>query len=1775
MRPLIARSPRPRTSTSGVPRPRALGVGTPAPERRPPLPASARLLAASLFATAVALAGCSSDPDPSELDSTTSPAEPDLVEVEPVREAPAEPVGLAEAGQILGGDVGDHEVCVSTASGLVLCAPVAADGTLAAPLRSVPDLVDARQVAVGAGFACALTGDGGVRCWGDGRRGALGPDHLARSEAAVPVGGLPPMVTLSAGGSAACAIDEAGVAWCWGDGYFGQTGAGLAPTPSPPSPLEALPPVDTIAVGARHACAVHRDGLLSCWGDDRWGQLGRGSREGAATLPQRPALAAEMPAVRSIALGDDHTCALTTEGEVLCWGANRDGQLGTGDTASLGQPVRPTLPRGTLGLRAGPDYTCAIGADQMVQCWGANPTGLLEPTLGERVLLPVPAPGVPRDPTGLLLGRGAAWTVRADDLVAWRAAPPPGAPRTTPAPPASARARGPEPDYLGLGPSESGGAYCLVDRDGRVACAGPNDWGQLGDGTRNRRAEPAPLPLPPNARRVAVGARHACAIAGDGGIWCWGANQHGEIGVPDLDYAAVPLPVAGISGSASALVAGRGHTCVLTERGQVSCWGDGRRGQLGQREVGSAPRPRLVELGARALELVAAGDSTCARLEDGAVWCWGANDLGQLGVGDTGDRLLPARAAFTEPAQSVILGPDRLCARVGEGELACAGASATGARLDERTGARFDAVPVVALTDVPSGRLLAGDGFTCAGSAAAGIACFGPRVPEPPQSFAGLTLVAGGSRLCGLAPDGAISCIDGPAREEPTPTPYPAPVMPLSTAERGVSQVAAGARHTCAILEDGVMRCWGDNSRGQLAQGHTDAVEGVVAASGLPLVLLLEAAGDLTCIKAADQEVYCWGGPEGLTAPTLVEGMSGVVDIAVGTTHVCGSMRGGTVRCAGGDDSGQLGDGEPGAPRPAADVVRAVSGAIRVVAGADHSCALAEDGAIWCWGDNGAGQLGDGTLADAAVPRRATLLEGSGPEQRAVAIHAGGDTTCVVDASGALRCAGESPVGASPDGAAHAFLGRGVACRASAEGRLACFSTGAGDEPWPWTIPDATDVVLGAAHGCVLRGSTALQCWGEGPGGALVPGELTRTLIDPTNPPERVPIELSGVTDVALSGTHSCAVAGGAVFCWGDNRAGAVGPAASFYAVEAQVVEGLEATGVGVGDNASCAIVGGGVSCWGDNSDGLVGQPREVRTVTAPTPLPEVEGVVELDVARRHACARAEDGGVWCWGDNRTGAVGSGDRIRRDTPAWVAMPSPAVELALSDSTSCARDAAGAVYCWGELRRARYETRPVQINVPGVAVQLAGGARHLCMRDDAGRVGCWGANEQGQLGQGLCSVRTSFQPVALPAPAADLWVGSEGACARTTAGEVWCWGSASFEEAGFVGLPLPRRVAALDEVARVWPQSGRESCVLRADGAARCWPHEGSLGTEDRGPCDSIEPLLVDAANVDDLCVGGSHACRVAGGVVSCWGGNAEYQARATIADASIEPQPVRFQPLITDVACGRGHSCVIADDGFLRCWGANGAGQVHPTGYSLARQTAVPETGQVQALSLGGNHSCAIDDEGYLICWGDDNFGQVGPREELTYRSTGLGVVRGVAAGGRHTCAILPAGDVRCWGDNQRGQLGRLGVDERAPDRVAGLPPVSALAAGEAATCALTREGEVWCWGDNEWGQLGDGSQTGRHTPRRVPDVEGATQLVMGDTFACTLGADGATCWGDNRRGQAGRGIELALVPTVVEGTAGMARIEAGGSTVCGITAEDVVRCWGAGESGQLGARLP
>lgn len=218
----------------------------------------------------------------------------------------------------------------------------------------------------------------------------------------------------------------------------------------------------------------------------------------------------------------------------------------------------------------------------------------------------------------------------------------------------------------------------------------------------------------------------------------------------------------------------------------------------------------------------------------------------------------------------------------------------------------------------------------------------------------------------------------------------------------------------------------------------------------------------------------------------------------------------------------------------------------------------------------------------------------------------------------------------------------------------------------------------------------------------------------------------------------------------------------------------------------------------------------------------------------------------------------------------------------------------------------------------------------------------------------------------------------------------------------------------------------------------------------------------------------------------------------------------------------------------------------------------------VQQVSAGSAHSCAVTEQGGVKCWGSNSAGQLGDGSS-TDRYTqvdvaGLGVgVSAVVNGGVHTCAITSAGGVKCWGSNASGQLGdgSNNSQQNTPVNVNGLASgVMAIAAGASFTCALTSAGGVKCWGLNSSGQLGDNSLFNRASP---VDVQGLTANVAGITagsnHTCALlKSGGMKCWGSNANGQLGDNstIQRSTAVDVIGLANGVAAIAAGGAHTCG-----------------------
>lgn len=356
-------------------------------------------------------------------------------------------------------------------------------------------------------------------------------------------------------------------------------------------PVPVEPPVLALSAGARHTCALTTDGRLFCWGDNAWGQLGTLS----APRAPRPAAVQGGGAWTAVAAGGRHTCALTPEGEAWCWGANDRGQAGAGVAAQrLDVPARVATGQRFVALSAGADHTCGLTAAGAAWCWGAGTDGRLG--------------------TGTL-----------DDE------------------------REPQPvlGTTGFSRVAAGGRHtCALGVAGELYCWGTNDSGQLAVGeTGGYSAAPVRAATDARFEEVALGLGHACAIASGGRVYCWGENARGEVGTYG-HLESVPTPMLNEE-VYSRVDAGAHLTCGLRPNGELMCWGRGTAGELGSGNFMDSPWAQLVMhepgrgfgLGFGSFVGVTVGGAhACALVGEPRAVCWGVGTEGQLG---NGERLAP------------------------------------------------------------------------------------------------------------------------------------------------------------------------------------------------------------------------------------------------------------------------------------------------------------------------------------------------------------------------------------------------------------------------------------------------------------------------------------------------------------------------------------------------------------------------------------------------------------------------------------------------------------------------------------------------------------------------------------------------------------------------------------------------------------------------------------------------------------------------------------------------------------------------------------------------------------------------------------------------------------------------------------------------------------------------------------------------------------------------------------------------------------------------------
>ncbi|MCX7852564.1 MAG: hypothetical protein N2383_07235 [Caldilineales bacterium] len=358
------------------------------------------------------------------------------------------------------------------------------------------------------------------------------------------------------------------------------------------------------------------------------------------------------------------------------------------------------------------------------------------------------------------------------------------------------RSRGMPVDVMGLAEGvvaiAAGGSHtCALTTGGGVKCWGWNGDGQLGDGTTSNRSTPVDVAgLTNGVAAIAAGYRHTCALTTGGGVKCWGGNGSGQLGDGTWTSRSTPVDVVGLTEGVTAIAAGGEHTCALTARGGIKCWGFNWAGQLGDgTRSGHSTPVDVVDLTGEVRAIAAGGAHTCALTIGSGVMCWGANESGQLGDGTMDDqRSTPGSVVgLTDEVRAIIAGGSHTCALTTGGGVTCWGQNGFGQLGDGTTAARRTPVNVIGVTNEIAA-IAAGGAHTCVLTTGGGVKCWGDN------------------RYDQLG--------DGTTNWYSTPV----DIVGLTSEVRSI---AAGDAHTCALTTGNEVKCWGYNEWGQLGDGTT------------------------------------------------------------------------------------------------------------------------------------------------------------------------------------------------------------------------------------------------------------------------------------------------------------------------------------------------------------------------------------------------------------------------------------------------------------------------------------------------------------------------------------------------------------------------------------------------------------------------------------------------------------------------------------------------------------------------------------------------------------------------------------------------------------------------------------------------------------------------------------------------------------------------------------------------------------------------------------------
>jgi len=1645
-------------------------------------------------------------------------------------------------------------------------------------------------IAAGDSHSLALCSDGTIAAWGCNSSGELGNNSTTPGNTPVAVNTASGISALSgksvaaiaAGASHNLALCSDGTVTAWGynfDGELGNNSTANSPVPVAVERDGLLTgkTIMSIATGASHSLALCTDGTLVAWGWNDDGELGNNTTTGSS-IPVRVNQAGVLSgkSIVSIAAGDFHNLALCSDGTLSAWGANWYGELGNNTTTCSTTPVLvdqtgALAMQSVVSLAAGRDFSAASCKDGSIVAWGYNGDGALGNNSTTDSFVPVLASGGGLAPGEHLIAVSCGPV--ADFILALAATPPPPPSLMVEYPAGTALTNGTA--TIDFGDSFVGNpiSRSLVIRNTGIGLLTGLSIRMGGSNSGDFTVTASPVaPVPPGGQ-TAITVTFTPTAAGSPS-----AVLHLDTNDP-------------LNGSFAVKLAGLG-----TASGDLAV-------------VLNAP----TDIPASARNYQATGRHITFTLN-----CVPAvNEL--MVVRNTGPDFIKGRFANLAQGQAVDLsyagqiyhfvanyyggsGNDLTLAWAGTRAFAW-GANTNGQLGDNTSTQRSAPVPVKT----------------------AGTALDGKTV---------IALAGGGNHSLALCSDGTVAawgyntyCQLG----DNSWTQHQVPIL----AYRGsgsalfgkeVVAIAAGTNYSLALCSDGTVAAWGYNNEGQLGDNTRDLRNIPVAvnsAFGSALygktVTGISAGANHSLALCSDGTVVAWGdnyyGKLGdnswsqHSVPTLVNTTLGsalvgktVVAIAAGANHSLALCSDGTLTAWGNNNYGQLGNGSSYSLQPV--VVNQASGSalfgktvVAISAGDSVSRALCSDGTVTAWGNNSYGQLGDNTTTQRNIP----VAVNSAPESALF------DKTFTAVAAGAnhglLQCS---------DGTV-AALG------SNNSGQLGDTTT------TQRSVPVAVSMAaLSAGERFVM---TASGC------------SASHTLAIVAPVPRSSPVMIVEQLDGTALGNGVGTIEFGSTLTQG--------PVSLSFMIRNKGMSSLTGLSFTVdgGSRGDFAITGnpGGTIASSGNATFTV-------TFTPPS--------AGLRTAALHITSNDTETGPFTINLAGTGTALGNQSLVINSPADVPITASSFSAAgysIHLSLNCipaTRELmvvrnTGSDSIFGRFSNL-LQGQSVSLSYGGktyqfIANYFGGKGNDLVLVWAGTRALAWGANNSGQLGDH--SETTRIAPVAVNTalalaaiPVTAVAGGGYFSMALHSDGSLESWG---YNNSGQLGdnswsqhqIPKPINTAAdsalFGKTVQTIAAGDSHSLALCSDGTVAAWGDNGYGQLGDNTGSRRYIPTAANTASGSAL-YGKTVAAIAAGenyslalcsdGTVAAWGCNNDGQLGDGTRNTRYNPIAVNTSPgtalfgkSVVAIAAGSHHSLALCSDGTLAAWGSNNYGELGdkswvqhwvPTVVNAASGSALNGK-SVVAIAAGTYHSMALCSDGTVAAWGANWYGQLGNTGSTpdipTAVSTASGsalygrTVKTIAACSNHCLALCSDGTVAGWGYNGYGQLGDnsstysylpIAVNTSYESALHG-KTVTGIAAGVRHSLAVCADGTVAAWGDNWAGELGDNSTTSRYIPTMVylpwdSALHDKTVLTITSGFSHCLAlcSDGTVAaWGGNTGGQVGDGTTAYRnVPVAVNNAPGSAlhgrtvvAVAAGSSHSLALCSDGTVAAWGNNSDGQLG----